>query len=188
MDDADITGLLAAWSGGDAGARDSVFEGMYAQLKRMAVGALRAQAGQATFEPTVLLNDALLKFLDAGAPHASSREHFASIVARAMRQVLVDRSRRRLADKRGAGQRALSLDEVHDLPAVAPAALLGFDRVLDELAALDPLAAEVVQLRVFTGLTIDETAVALGIHPSAVNREWAHARAWLKDRIEHGGG
>lgn len=188
MDDYDITGLLAAWAGGDADARDDVFERMYAQLKRLAIGALRTQAGHATFEPTALLNDALVKFLDAEAPRASSREHFASIVARAMRQVLVDRSRRRLADKRGAGQRALSLDEVHDLPAVAPASLLGFDRVLDELAALDPPAAEIVQLRVFTGLTIDETAAALGVHPSAVNREWAHARAWLKDRIGHAGG
>ncbi len=187
MHDHDITGLLAAWAQGNADARDSVFESMYARLKRLAVGALRAQAGQATFEPTVLLNDALMKFLE-GAPRASSREHFASIVARAMRQVLVDRSRRRLADKRGAGQRALSLDEVHDLPDVAPAALLGFDRVLDELAVLDPRAAEVVQLRVFTGLTIDETAIALGIHPSAVNREWTHARAWLRDRIGNGDG
>jgi RNA polymerase sigma factor (sigma-70 family) len=80
-------------------------------------------------------------------------------------------------------QRALSLDEVQDLPAVAPAAMIGFDRVLEELAALDPQAAEVVQLRVFTGLTIDETAQALGISASAVNREWAHARAWLKDRL-----
>ena len=182
MDDPDITGLLQSWSNGNDDARDEVFERMYSQLKRVAVGALRAQAGHATFEPTVLLNDALMKFLDA-APRASSREHFASIVARAMRQVLVDRSRRRLADKRGAGQRALSLDEVQDLPAVAPAAMLGFDRVLQELAELDPEAADVVQLRVFTGLTIDETAQALGIHPSAVNREWAHARAWLKDRI-----
>jgi RNA polymerase sigma factor (TIGR02999 family) len=186
MDDHDITGLLQAWSGGDAEARDEVFERMYAQLKRLAIGALRAQGGQATFEPTVLLNDALMKFLDAQAPRASSREHFASIVARAMRQVLVDRSRRRLADKRGAGQRALSLDEVQDLPAGAPTALLGFDAVLAELAELDPQAAEVVQLRVFTGLTIDETAEALGIHPSAVNREWALARAWLKDRLGDG--
>ncbi|MEZ5544916.1 MAG: ECF-type sigma factor [Lysobacteraceae bacterium] len=183
MENHDITGLLADWLDGDAAARDAVFERMYAQLKRIAIGTLRAQAGQDTFEPTVLLNDALMKFLGGEAPRVSSREHFASIVARAMRQVLVDRSRRRLTDKRGIGERALSLDEVEHIPAVAPAALLGFDRVLEELASLDPQAAEVVQLRVFTGLTIDETAQALGIHASAVNREWAHARAWLRDRL-----
>ncbi len=182
--DADITGLLQAWSAGEPAARDAVFERMYAQLKRLAIGSLRAQAGQATFEPTVLLNDALLKLVDGAAPRANSREHFVGIVARAMRQVLVDRSRRRLSEKRGAGQRALSLDEVHDLPAVAPAAMLGFDRLLAELAEFDAQAAEVVQLRVFTGLTIDETALALGISPSAVNREWAHARAWLKERLD----
>jgi RNA polymerase sigma factor (TIGR02999 family) len=184
--DDDITGWLQSWSAGDDAARDAVFEQMYAQLKRIAIGALRAQSGQATFEPTVLLNDALMKFLGNGAPRASNREHFAGIVARAMRQVLVDRSRRRLSDKRGAGQRALSLDEVHDLPAATPESVLGFDRVLAQLAELDPQAAEVVQLRVFTGLTIDETAQALGIHPSAVNREWAAARAWLKERLDDG--
>ena len=183
MENQDITGLLADWIDGDAGARDAVFERMYAQLKRIAVGTLRSQAGQDTFEPTALLNDALMKFLGERAPCASNREHFASIAARAMRQVLVDRSRSRLADKRGAGERALSLDAVQHMPAVAPAALLGFDRVLEELALLDPQAAEVVQLRVFTGLTIDETAQALGIHASAVNREWAHARAWLRDQL-----
>ncbi|MDC8012098.1 ECF-type sigma factor [Tahibacter soli] len=188
MNHDDITGMLKAWSAGDAAARDAVFERMYAQLKRLAVGALRAQAGQATFEPTVLLNDALLKLVGSEAPRAHDRGHFAGIVARAMRQVLVDRSRRRLADKRGAGQRPLSLDEAHDLPAATPESVLGFDRVLDEFADLDPQAAEVVHLRVFAGLTIDETAQALGLHPSSVNREWAHARAWLKERLDHGGG
>lgn len=180
--DDDITGLLQAWSAGAPAARDEVFEKMYAQLKRLAIGTLRTQSG-ATFEPTVLLNDALLKIVDGAAPRASSRQHFAGIVARAMRQVLVDRSRRRCSDKRGSGQKPLSLDDVDDLPAVEPAQLVGFDRVLDELAELDPRAAEVVQLRVFTGLTIDETAQAMAISPQAVNREWAHARAWLKDRL-----
>jgi RNA polymerase sigma factor (TIGR02999 family) len=184
--DDDITGLLQAWSAGAPAARDEVFEKMYAQLKRLAIGALRTQAG-ATFEPTVLLNDALLKIVDGAAPRASSRQHFAGIVARAMRQVLVDRSRRRSSDKRGSGQKPLSLDDVDDLPAVEPGALIGFDRVLDELAELDPRAAEVVQLRVFAGLTIDETAQAMEISPQAVNREWAHARAWLKDRLDDDG-
>lgn len=187
MHNDDITGMLKAWSAGDATARDAVFERMYAQLKRLAIGALRAHGGQATFEPTVLLNDALIKLVGGDAPVAHDRGHFAGIVARAIRQTLVDRSRRRLADKRGAGQRPLSLDDVHDLPAATPESVLGFDRVLDEFAALDPEAAEVVHLRVFAGLTIDETAQALGIHPSAVNREWAHARAWLKERLARGG-
>ncbi len=183
MENHDITGLLADWLDGDAAARDVVFEHMYAQLKRIAIGTLRTQAGLETFEPTVLLNDALMKFLGSDVPRADSREHFSSIVARAMRQVLVDRSRRKLSDKRGAGERPLSLDDVQHLPAVAPSQMLGFDRLLEELSELDPQAAQVVQLRVFTGLTIDETAHAMNLHPSAVNREWAHARAWLRDRL-----
>jgi RNA polymerase sigma factor (TIGR02999 family) len=183
-EDIDITGLLRQWSAGEAAARDAVFERMYIELKRIAVGALRAERGQVTFEPTALLNDALARLLDGAAPQLNDRRHFVGIVARVIRQVLIDRSRRRLSDKRGAGERALSLDDVVDLPQVAPPEMLTFDRVLVEFAELDPQAAEVVQLRVFTGLTIDETAQALGISPSAVNREWTHARAWLRERLE----
>jgi RNA polymerase sigma factor (TIGR02999 family) len=183
-DDIEITQLLRQWSAGEASARDEVFERMYAQLKRIAVNALKAERGQVTFEPTALLNDALARMLEGAVPRLNDRRHFAGIVARVIRQVLIDRSRRRMSDKRGAGERALSLDDVHELPQVAPPELLNFDRVLGELAELDPQAAEVVQLRVFTGLTIDEAAQALQISPSAVNREWAHARAWLKERLE----
>lgn len=183
-DDPDITELLQLWSAGEPHARDAVFERMYAQLKRVAVNALRAEHGQVTFEPTALLNDALARLLEGSVPRLQDRKHFVGIVARVIRQVMVDRSRRRMSDKRGAGERPLSLDAVHDLPHVAPSELLHFDRVLDELAELDPQAAEVVQLRVFTGLTINEAAQVLAISPSAVNREWAHARAWLRDRLE----
>ena len=179
----DITGLLHAWRAGEQDARDEVFRNLYARLKTLAAAALRSEGGKSTFEPTVLLNDALIKLVSSAAPKVNDREHFVAIVARVIRQVLVDRSRHRMSEKRGEGEKALSLDEVEDLPAVSHAATLNFDKVLLELEQLDPTAAQVVNLRVFAGLTIDETAEAMKLHPAAVNREWSAARAWLKDRL-----
>jgi RNA polymerase sigma factor (TIGR02999 family) len=180
----DITGWIRDWQHGDPAARDRVFTRLYTELKRLAAAVLRSESGHDTLQPTALLNDALIKLtLAARAPQADDRKHFARIVARAMRQVLVDRARRKLADKRGAGEAPLSLDE-HDAALSAnPADLIALDDALGTLAQLDARAASVVELRVFAGLTIDETAQALDIHPSSVNREWAHASAWLKQHL-----
>lgn len=186
MDDqADITGWLRDWQGGDAIARDRVFGRLYGELKRLAAAVLRSESGHETLQPTALLNDALIKLIEARqAPAAEDRGHFARIVARAMRQILVDRARRKLADKRGAGQAPESLDAGIEIPVLAnPAELVALDDALATLAALDPRAASVVELRVFGGLTIDETAQAMDISPSSVNREWAHACAWLKTDV-----
>jgi RNA polymerase sigma factor (TIGR02999 family) len=182
--DEDITGWIRAWQDGDSAARDRVFDRLYGELKRLAAAVLRSESGHETLQPTALLNDALIKLIEASrAPGAEDRGHFARIVARAMRQILVDRARRKLADKRGAGEKALPLHE-HDAAVDAdPAQLVAVDTALATLARLDPRAAAVVELRVFAGLTIDEAAVALGISPSAVNREWAFACAWLKNDV-----
>lgn len=180
----DITGWIRDWQEGDALARDRVFTRLYAELKRLAAAVLRSESGHDTLQPTALLNDALIKLtLAARAPAADDRKHFARIVARAMRQVLVDRARRKLAEKRGAGVAPLPLEDHDAALTAAPTELLALDAALAELAKLDPRAASVVELRVFAGLTIDETAIALDIHPSAVNREWAFASAWLKQQL-----
>lgn len=176
----DITGWIRDWQDGDAAARDRVFTRLYGELKRLAAAVLRSESGHETLQPTALLNDALMKLLQARAPQAEDRGHFARIVARAMRQILIDRARRKLADKRGAGERPLSLEDHDAALSASPADLVALDDALSTLARLDARAAAVVELRVFGGLTIDETARALAIHPSAVNREWAHASAWLK--------
>lgn len=182
----DITGWIRDWQEGDAAARDRVFTRLYAELRRLAAVVLRSESGHDTMQPTALLNDALMKLIAARAPQAEDREHFARIVARAMRQILVDRARRKLADKRGSGAKPVSLED-HDAPVDAtPADLVALDDALATLARLDARAASVVELRVFAGFTIDETAQALGIHPSAVNREWAHASAWLKQHAFSG--
>lgn len=180
----DITEWIHAWQDGDAAARDRVFTRLYAELKRLAAVVLRSESGHDTLQPTALLNDALIKLtVAANPPQADDRTHFARIVARAMRQVLVDRARRKLAEKRGAGEAPVSL-QGHDAALSAhPGELIALDDALATLARLDPRAAAVVELRVFAGFTIDETAQALDIHPSAVNREWAHASAWLKQHL-----
>jgi RNA polymerase sigma factor (TIGR02999 family) len=179
----DITGWLGDWQRGDADARDRVFARLYAEMKRLAAAVLRSESGHATMQPTALLNDALMKLLQARAPDVEDRGHFVRVVARAMRQILIDRARRKLADKRGGGQVAESIDDIDVAGVGSPEELVALDSALGALAALDARAAAVVEMRVFAGLTIDETAQALGIHPSAVNREWAQASAWLREQL-----
>lgn len=183
----DVTRLIGAWREGDLEARARLVPLLYHELKRLA----RAQLGRheaPTLEATVLLHEALLKLLGERPP-ARDREHFLAVGARAMRQVIVDHARRRSADKRGAAQPLESLDDIDgdvlaaELPLLDGVDLIELERALAELEALDPPAARVIELRCFLGLTIDETAEALALHPSKVNREWDFARAWLRDRL-----
>jgi RNA polymerase sigma factor (TIGR02999 family) len=179
-----ITGWLADWQQGDALARDRVFARLYAEMKRLAAAVLRSESGHDTLQPTALLNDALMKLIQSRAPDVEDRGHFIRVVARAMRQILIDRARRKLAEKRGAGVVPESIDDVDVAGLGSPDELVALDDALNVLASLDARAASVVELRVFAGLTIDETAQALGIHASAVNREWAHASAWLREQLD----
>lgn len=190
MDDHDsqVTAWLQEWQAGDTDARDRVLVRLYHELKRLARSALRQHAGHETLQPTALLNEALLKFVGQKAPDLQDRSHFCSVVARAMRQILIDRARGKAAQKRDAGESLLSLDALSDadlnLDVQRPQALLELNDLLERLASLDSRAASVVSLRVFAGMTIAETADAMGLHPSAVNRDWAHAVEWLREQIE----
>ena len=183
-----ITGWLNDWQQGDPLARDRVFTRLYAEMKRMAAAVLRSESGHDTMQPTALLNDALMKLIQSRAPDVEDRGHFIRVVARAMRQILIDRARRKLAEKRGGGVVPESIDDVDVAGLGSPDELVALDDALSVLAELDPRAAAVVEMRVFAGLTIEETARALDIHPSAVNREWAHASAWLREQLGDGRG
>jgi RNA polymerase sigma factor (TIGR02999 family) len=183
-EDHDITGWLEEWRAGDVAARDRVFGHMYQALKRMARSALQRHDGHATLQPTALLNEALIKLIEGAAPQLDSREHFSSVVARAMRQILIDRARAHLADKRGAGQSALPLDLAVDIAGTDAVRLIELDNLLAQLWLDDARAAQVVELRVFAGLTIAQTAEVMAVHPSVVNREWAHAREWLHEQLQ----
>lgn len=177
----EVTALLRQWQLGDAQSRDRALATLYGELRGAARHALRSRPDELTLQATALLNEALLKFINRPAPEAVDRHHFIAIVSQAIRQVLVDHARRRNSDKRGAGERPLPIDVERGPLSADPTELLALDDALRHLERLDANAAHVVELRVFAGFTIEETAHLLGLHPSAVNREWASAVAWLKE-------
>ncbi|MBK9658183.1 MAG: sigma-70 family RNA polymerase sigma factor [Rhodanobacteraceae bacterium] len=180
---ADLTGWLAAWHAGDRAAGERVCGRVYAELRGMAAGLLGPGAAGGTLQPTALVNEALIKLIGADADF-DSRAHFFGAAARAMRQVLVDAARARQADKRGNGVRPEPLDVALDVAIPDSSDLLALDDALSQLELLDPQAARIVELRYFAGLSIDETAAALGLHASSAYREWQHARVWLKHRLD----
>ena len=189
-DGVDVTGLLIAWNEGDRAALDALLPVVYAELRRRARHALRREAAGHTLQPTALVHEAYLRLVDQRPIQWRSRAHFFGVAARCMRQVLVDAARTRRAAKRGRGAHPVTLDDA-DGVAAAPSAgvedvgveVLALDAALARLAALDPDQARLVELRYFGGLTLDDTAVTLGISPATVSREWTVARRWLRREL-----
>ncbi|MBL8246019.1 MAG: sigma-70 family RNA polymerase sigma factor [Rhodanobacteraceae bacterium] len=176
----DLTGWLAAWHAGDRAAGERLFARVYRELRGMASALLGS--GASTLQPTALVNEALIKLIGADAGF-QCRAHFFGAAARAMRQVLVDSARARQADKRGNGVRPEPLESALDVASADGSELLALDEALTQLEALDAQAARIVELRYFAGLSLEESAAALGLHPSSAYREWQHARAWLRRRL-----
>lgn len=180
QDRSDVTTLLRAWSDGDADAFDRVLPLVYEELHRMAARYLAGERSSISLQPTALVNELCLRLLGWDVVHWQNRGHFFGVSARMMRRVLVDIARRRRAERRG-GPHAIRvpLDGI-DVPADEPGAdLLAVDMALEMLAVEDPRKAQVVELRFFGGLSIEETAEALGISVRTVHSDWAFARAWL---------
>ena len=190
-DGADVTGLLIAWSDGDSAALDALLPVVYAELRRQARRALRREASGHTLQPTALVHEAYLKLVDQRPNRWRDRAQFFGVAARCMRQVLVDAARTRRAAKRGGGARPITLGDGEGV-AVAPTTggepvgddVLALDAALTRLAELDPDQARVVELRYFAGLTLDDTAAALGISAATVSREWTVARRWLRRELD----
>jgi RNA polymerase sigma factor (TIGR02999 family) len=176
----DITDLLGAWSDGDPDAFDHVMPLVYDELHRMAARYLAGERSNNSFQATALVNEVCLRLLGWDRVHWKNRGHFFGVSAQMMRRALVDIARRRRAGRRGgAGVEHLPLDGI-DLPASEPSSdLLAIDEALDRLAAEDSRKAQVVELRFFGGLSVEETAEALGVSPRTVHSDWAFARAWL---------
>lgn len=178
-----VTALLLAWGAGDGGALDALMPAVYAELRRQAARALRREAAGHTLQPTALVHEAYLRLVDHARVPWESRAQFFGVAARCMRQILVDHARARAAAKRGGAVLAVTLGE-GDAPAPEPTEeVLALDEALGRLTALDPDQARVVELRYFGGLTIAETAAALGVSPATVKREWAVASAWLRREL-----
>lgn len=179
----EVTTLLARWGEGDRGALESLTPLVYAELHRLAARALARERPDHTLQPTALIHEAFLR-LHGGRPAACrDRLHFFALAARLMRRILVDHARALQAARRGAGAVRLSLDRIGEIAAEEPADLVALDAALDELEAADARKARVVELRFFSGLSVEETAAALGVSGPTVILDTRLARAFLFDRL-----
>ncbi|HQX66430.1 MAG TPA: ECF-type sigma factor, partial [Dokdonella sp.] len=179
----DITELLRAAQSGDSRCLDAVFAQVYATLRTLAASRLAAQSGENTLSATALVHEAYLKLTDAQNLDLVDRHHFFCCAARAMRQILVDRARARGALKRGADLARETLDHAEGIAAAEPE-LLDIDAALDRLDAIDPSARELVEMRVFAGLTLEQLAESSGRSLRSVNRDWQRARALLLAQLD----
>jgi RNA polymerase sigma factor (TIGR02999 family) len=173
-----ISQLLAAWPDQDPAARAALVAIIYSELHRLAHHYMRSERQGHTLQTTALVNEAYLRLVDVDRMQWRDRAHFFAMAATTMRRILVDHARAHARDKRGGGVIVTPL--VADLPAPgSDVDVLRLDDALERLAAVDPPQAKVVELRYFAGMTIEETAVALGISTGTVKREWSVAKAWL---------
>ncbi len=181
----DVTALLAQLRRGDEAAFDDLLAAVYDELRVIARKQLRDERDDHPLRTTELVHEAYEKLVDHGAVDVEDRHHFFAVAARAMRQVLVDYARRRLAEKRGGDAETVSLDTVarSNVPAESPEELLVVDDALDRLAAEDERMAQVVECRFFGDFTLQETADVLGVSRATVIRDWRTARAWLNREL-----
>jgi RNA polymerase sigma factor (TIGR02999 family) len=183
-----ITGLLNVWSAGDERAFDELIPLVYDELHRMARRYLTGERANVSMQPTGLVNEVCLRMLGWDPIRWNSRGHFYGVSANMMRRVLVDIARRRLAGRRGGRDVVHVPVESVDLPVEEPEAnLVALDRALEELAAQDPRKAQVVELKFFGGLSVEEIAKTLDISVRTVHNEWAFSRAWLYRVMTTGG-
>jgi RNA polymerase sigma factor (TIGR02999 family) len=181
----EVTGLLRAWSKGDLDAPDRLLPLVYAELRKLATAQMRRERADHTLQPTALVHEAYVKLVDQHLAW-QDRGHFFGVAARAMRQVLVDHARRKHAQKRAAGVR-VPMESGAAGPAPRTLDLLALDQALHRLADLDSRQAHIVELRVFAGLTVEETARALGCSPATASRDFRHAEAWLRRQMRGAG-
>ena len=187
MDAKTITEALNSMAQGDRSAIDRIVPVVYREMKRLAASYLKAERSGHTLQPTALAHEAYLRLLGGNTPHWQNRAHFMAVAARAMREILVDHARRRKAQKRGGGQAVTVLSESLQVSGSRPIAFDDLDQALVDLARLSERQAQVVELRYFGGLTIEETGEVLEISPATVKREWTLARAWLFRELSLGG-
>ena len=176
----EITHLLGRLEQGDANAAEELLPLVYEELRRLAASKMANEAPGQTLQPTALVHEAWLRLGGSEAPSFQNRAHFFGAAAEAMRRILIERARRRVAAKRGAGAAMVDVDEIEiPSPVADDDQLLAVNEALEKFAALDPRKAELVKLRYFVGMSFDEAAAALGIAVPTAKQWWAYARAWL---------
>jgi RNA polymerase sigma factor (TIGR02999 family) len=177
----EVTHILARIEQGDRHAAEQLLPLVYDELRKLAAQRLASEKPGQTLQATALVHEAYLRLV--GGQCFDGRAHFFAAAAEAMRRILVDAARRKQRHKHGGDRRRVELPDVPADPDVADEQLLALDEALTRLATEDPIAARVVELRHFAGLSIEETATTLGISRTAAYRHWTYARAWLRDAV-----
>jgi RNA polymerase sigma factor (TIGR02999 family) len=180
-----VSKLLVKWGQGDLEAREALIPLVYDELRRVAHRHLGRERSDHTLQSAALVHEAYVRLVHQDPPQWQSRAHFFGVAAQLMRHLLVDHARNRRAAKRGAGAPRLTLDAQIASPQKREVDLEALDDALNRLANLDLQQSRVIELRFFGGLSIEETAVVLGISPATVKREWATARAWLQREMKN---
>jgi RNA polymerase sigma-70 factor (ECF subfamily) len=175
----EVTQLLGDWSAGDQGALEKLIPLVQPELHRLAHHYMSRESAGHTLQTTALLNEAYLQLTDKTQPSWQNRTHFMAVAAQLMRRIMVDHARARHALKRGAGAIRVTLDETALVTEQRAEELLALDEALQKLAEFDRRRCEIVEMRYFGGLTVEEIADVLKVHPNTVMRDWRAAKAWL---------
>jgi RNA polymerase sigma factor (TIGR02999 family) len=180
----DVTRLLGAAAADDRKAAADLLPLVYDELRKLAAARMAAESPDQTLQPTALVHEAYLRLIGpADEPRWENRGHFFAAAAEAIRRILVDAARRKRSHKHGGHRRRITLPDVPARPEVADDQLLALDAALTRLAAEDPVAARVVELRHFAGLSVEDAAATLGLSRATAYRHWTYARAWLRDAV-----
>jgi RNA polymerase sigma-70 factor (ECF subfamily) len=179
----EVTGLLREIGGGDREAASRLLPIVYAELRRLAGHYMRGEHSGQSIQPTELVHEAYLRLVGQERINWQGRAHFMGMAAISMRRILVERARRKSAEKRGGGGERLPLDDLDVFAPDKSSQLLALDEALDRLASLSPRQSRIVELRFFAGLNFDEIAKLEGLSPRTVKHDWSAARAWLHREI-----
>ena len=175
----DVTRILTAIEQGDTQAADKLLPLVYEELRKLAAHRMANEALGQTLQPTALVHEAWLRLVGKETPKFANRAHFFAAAAEAMRRILIDNARRKRSVRHGGGQQRMDLEKVDLASSKSDDQLLAINDALDKLAARSKSEAELVKLRYFVGMTVEEAADALGISTRTADNYWAHARAWL---------
>ena len=180
----DITQVFQAIEHGDAKAADQLLPLVYEELRKLAASRMAHEAPHQTLQPTALVHEAWLRLVGNENPKFANRAHFFSAAAEAMRRILIDNARRKRALRHGGGQQRIEMEGVEIAAPGGDDEMLAVNEALEKLASQNKVEAELIKLRYFVGMTLDEAAEALGISPRSADNYWAHARAWLFREIK----
>lgn len=181
--ESNVTVFLKAWSGGDREAADTLMALVYKEMRKLAASYLKRQHPGHTLQPTALVHEAYMKLIDVSQANWQDRAHFFAAAAQTMRNILVDHARTVGSQKRGGDLQRIQIDDVDIVSKGSEIDLADLDDALNDLARQDKVQSQIIELRFFGGLTIEEAAEVLKISPATVKREWSMARAWLFRRL-----